>query len=143
MQDHDKTEPANGSNKESPIFVNQNQSEQRYPAMWLPHIQLFSLYRYILLSPTAWLNDSIITASQTLIKNMSPIPGFQSVNCGLTMTYDVQLGEFVQIVNNGQGHWLTISTVGVAHLNIFVYDSMYSSTSNYLKSHIAALLATK
>ena len=71
------------------------------------------------------------------------MPGLQSVTLGNTMCFDVELGEFVQILHNGQGHWLTVSSVGRSHGQIEVYDSAYSSCSSSSKAQIAALLATQ
>ena len=48
----------------------------------------------------------------------------------------------MQILHNGHGHWLTISTVGVTHPEVSVYDSMYPTTSMQVKCQIASLLAT-
>ncbi len=130
-------------NKSSPISVESHQSKQKDTTMWIPELQLSSRGREILLSPTAWLTDSIIDAAQTLLKNATPVPGLQSVSCALTMTYDVQPGEFVQILNNGHGHWATISTIGTAHPNVNVYDSLYSCAGTHMKAQIAAVLATE
>ena len=49
----------------------------------------------------------------------------------------------MQILHNGHGHWLTISTVGNDHLQVEVYDSVYSCCSTLCKAQIATLLATK
>ena len=59
------------------------------------------------------------------------------------MSYDVEAEEFVQIVHNQHGHWFTISTIGVNHPAVNVYDSMYQSVSTQAKVQIAALLHTK
>ena len=61
---------------------------------------------------------------------------------GRTPHFEVQSNEFVQILHNGHGHWLTISTVGVTHPEVSVYDSMYPTTSTHVKQQIASLLAT-
>ena len=58
------------------------------------------------------------------------------------MSFDIEPGEFVQILHNGHGHWLTISTVGNMHPQVQVYDSAYSCCPTICKAQIAALLAT-
>ena len=96
-----------------------------------------------MLNPTAWLTDSIINAVQTLLKKANPLmSGLQSVVLGNTMSFDIEPGEFVQILHNGHGHWLTISTVGNMHPQVQVYDSAYSCCPTICKAQIAALLAT-
>ena len=69
--------------------------------------------------------------------------GLQSVTRGITMNFDIEPGEFVQILHNGHGHWLTISTVGNEHPQVEVYDSVYSCCPTLCKAQIAALLSTK
>ena len=59
------------------------------------------------------------------------------------MLFDIQRGEFVQILNDGQNHWLTISTIGVQHpAEVEVYDSKYRNVSTCVKKQIATLLFT-
>ena len=76
-------------------------------------------------------------------KKANPLmSGLQSVVLGNTMGFDIEPGEFVQILHNGHGHWLTISTVGNMHPQVQVYDSAYSCGPTICKAQIAALLAT-
>ena len=130
-------------NKNDPICVEDYQSRQEDTGMWIAELQLPTSDRDILLSQTAWLTDSIIDAAQNLLKKMVPVPGLESVSCGLTMTYSVQPGDFIQILNTGNGHWVTTSTIGTTHPTVQVYDSLYSSAGTRLKAQIAALLATE
>ena len=50
--------------------------------------------------------------------------------------FDVETGEFVQILHNGHGHWHVISTIGVKHPTVNIFDSMYSHCSNHSKVQI-------
>lgn len=45
------------------------------------------------------------------------------------MTSDVEPGEFVQILHNGAGHWVTISIIGQEHPEVQVFDSPYDMQS--------------
>ena len=110
---------------------------------WIPGLGLTSLDRNCLLNPTSWLTDSIIDTAQKLLKEISPVPGLESVACGLTMTFAVQPGEFIQILNTGHGHWVTVSTIGVAHPTVHVYDSLYSSAGTRLEAQISSLIQTE
>ena len=77
------------------------------------------------------------------MKKANPlVSGLQSVVFGNTMSFDIEPGEFVQILHNGHGHWLTISTVGNNHPQVQVYDSAYSCCPTICRAQIAALLAT-
>ena len=97
-----------------------------------------------MLSPTGLLTDNIIDAAQMLLKQAFPaLSGLQSVTCGLTMNFDIEPAEFVQILHNGQGYWLTILTIGTSHPDIHVYDSIYPSAGTLVKAQTAALLHTE
>ena len=135
--------PIKHVNKDDPICVEGYQSRQEDAGMWIPELELPISDRDILLSRTAWLTDSIIDAAQNLLKKVIPVPGLESVSCGLTMTYSVQPGDFIQILNTGNGHWVAASTIGTTHPNVHVYDSFFSSAGTRLKAQIAALLATE
>ena len=130
--------------KTKPIDVENHQPKQpqRTRRPWTNN--LFVSDKHILLSPTAWLTDDIIGATQDLLKKEVPLGnGFQSTCCGITCAFDIESDEFIQIVHNGHGHWLTISTIGSKKGEVFVYDSMYPCVSDIVKRQIAALLATK
>ena len=100
--------------------------------------------RDILLSPAAWLNDNIVSAAQKLLKQQLPVRnGFQDPCCGLAYAFQIMSDEFIQVLHNGYDHWLTISTIGAATDEVFVFDSMYASVSTKVKHQIAALLATQ
>ena len=130
-------------NYNSPINVEEYQPKtSQATKQWLPELNLSQFDHEVLLSPTSWLTDSIIDASQKLLQRMFPaISGFQSVCLGLT-SFQVQPGEFIQIINS-RGHWVTVSTIGTIHPNIHVYDSLYSCANTYLKTQIACLLASE
>ena len=49
----------------------------------------------------------------------------------------------MQILHNGQGHWLLISTVGTKYAEVRVYDSIYQSVNIKVKEQIASLLYTQ
>ena len=61
--------------------------------------------------------------------------------CGLAYAFQIMSDEFIQVLHNG--YWLTISTIGAATDEVFVFDSMYASVSTKVKHQIAALLATQ
>ena len=134
-----------GTEKPDTIDVDSVQLKKRkQEKFWIKELNLLEQDREILLNPAGELTDSIIDAAQTLLKQAFPqLCGLQSVSCGLTMTFDIEPSEFVQVLNNGMGHWLTISTIGTTHPSVHIYDSMYPSVSTKTKSQIAALLNTQ
>ena len=137
--------PTKHVNLEDPICVETYKCSKpdKLNQQWIPNLGLSGSDRNCLLNPTSWLTDSIIDAAQKLVKQLSPVPGLESVACGLTMAFAVQPGEFVQILNTGHGHWVTVSTIGVAHPTVCVYDSLYSSAGTRLEAQIASLIQTE
>ena len=99
----------------------------------------------ILLNPTAWLNDNIIHAAQKLLKQHSTaICGFQNTLLGAKCAFKPETEDFVQILFDGRGHWLTVSTVGAKAENVvMVYDSLYKSIGFHVKQQVASLMTSK
>ena len=96
-----------------------------------------------LLSPAGWLNDNVINAAQQLLSKQFPdLAGLQSTGLGLTMAFTVQDGEFLQILHS-VNHWVTISTIGVQHPKINLYDSHYTGLPTILQAQISSLLCTE
>ena len=97
----------------------------------------------ILESSNAWLSDSIINAAQLLLKRgNAPAGGLQNVNFGLTDSFEVETGEFVQIIHTGEAHWNVVSTFGTQHPDVNVFDSMYCHYPEHSKVQISNLLMT-
>ena len=123
-------------------YQSKNPASKEQP--WLPDLGLSKRDQRTLLSPTAWLTDDIINVAQKLLKAQSPaLSGFQNVGCGLTMNFSVETEEFVQIIHTGEGHWVTISTIGTVHPEVVVYDTIYTTLPMLAKAQIASLLATQ
>ena len=79
-----------------------------------------------------------------LLRKACPmLSGLQNVCCGMTVNFNVEPAEFIQVIHNGRGHWLTVSTIGTSHPDVHVYDSMYPSVNMCVKVQIAALLRTE
>ena len=66
---------------------------------------------------------------------------FQDVSLGHTLAFDIQPGEFIQIIHDGHGHWLTISTIGASKNVVHIYDSLLPSIGSNTKAQIASILA--
>lgn len=132
--------------EQAPVIVVDDTSKSSNvstPTMWIPELGLSTYDRDVLLS-NGWLTDSIVNAAQTLLRKSNPIiSGLQDVTLGLTMSFEVEPGEFVQILHNGAGHWITISTVGTNHPGVQVFDSLYTTCPLECKAQIVAMLATE
>ena len=102
---------------------------------WISELGLHLYDKRILLSSTSWLHDKIINPVQKLLMDDYPaVRGLQDVTHGLNMTFNIERGEFVQILHDGANHWFTISTVEFSILkwkfmtaNIRVFPLMQKS----------------
>ena len=56
--------------------------------------------------------------------------GHQNVNLGLTMSFYIEPGVFIQILYDGSSHWLTVS---VKHPEVPAFNSLYTSTSTKMQ----------
>lgn len=112
--------------------------EQRY---WIKDFSLYASDRLSLLSGD-WLSDAIINCAQNLLKEQYPlVGGLQSTTLGYTLSYTIERGEFVQIINVRDSHWVTISNIGCKPDYINVYDSLpYKDISYRAKQQISALI---
>ncbi len=64
-------------------------------------------------SQDMWLNDSIINAAQHLMRDKYPhIDGLQDPILQQNLSFRVQIGEFVQILNKGNNHWFVATNIG-------------------------------
>ncbi len=86
-----------------------------------------------------WLSDNLITAVQRLLKySYLHIGGLQPPIFGETLTFEVQRGKFVQVLNVYGSHWITISNLLCSSGVVAVYDSKpYCMLSNQTKRKIA------
>ena len=111
---------------------------------WLSDFGLLESDRNTLLDPVGWITDSIINAAQKLLKRQfSSLNGLQDVALGYVMSFAVQMGEFVQILHSLNNHWLTISSIGLQHHSIKVFDSLYNDIPMMVKAQIASILCTQ
>ena len=60
-----------------------------------------------------WLTDRIIDVAQKLLHKPHPYIGsLWSSTLGETLALAVQRGDFVQILNVANSHWITVSNIG-------------------------------
>ena len=82
-----------------------------------------------IISDGDWLTDRIIDAVQNVLRLAHPhIGGLQSTILGETLTFDIQRGNFVQVLNVSRSHWITISNIGCEPETIAIYDSLGSGS---------------
>ena len=98
--------------------------------MWILELGLRKFDKEVLQSETGWLNDNIVDAAQILLENVCPIQGLQKVSLGLTLIFEVQRGEFIQILNTGAGHWVTISLIILLSIFMIVFIQLHVMNCN-------------
>ena len=90
-----------------------------------------------------WLSDRIIDVGQKLLKQKFPhVAGLQCTCLGQKLQFAVQTTEFIQILHNGSGHWVTISNIGCVAGEVRLFDSLSVKPTTYLEGQIASLVHT-
>ena len=86
-----------------------------------------------LISNKRMLNDSVINAVQSILHKQYPdIGGFQDTILGQTLNFDVYQNQpFVQVLHDGNIHWVAVSTINSLPGQIFVMDSMFKGRISY------------
>lgn len=83
----------------------------------------------------------LINALQFLLHSQYGRPGFQATTLAYNLRFDV-MREFIQILHNGEDHWVTISTIGLASGHVNVFDSLYDTCNSFIIEQICAILCT-
>lgn len=116
------------------------------PKPWIANLKLDDSDRGALLSPVGWLTDSLVNAAQHLLKKQfSAIQSLQDVVVAYTMNFEIQRGEFLQILHSIDNHWVTVcsSETFQGQQCVKVYDSSYVTLPTMTKAQIAGLLCTE
>lgn len=135
----------NSKNDEIEYISSDEDEDDASSKSWL-HIGKYHLKsdeKAIMLSKDMWLNDVIINAAQHLITKKYPhVGGFQDTILQRNLSFTVQNGEFVQILNKGGNHWVTITNIGVTDMStIRIYDSLGGKRFDHcMQKEIASLL---
>lgn len=119
--------------------------EKKPPVVWIAELSLYESDKKILLDSVGWLHDTLINASQKLLKQQFPsICSLQNVDLGQIMAFKIlsKNGGFLQILHSLSNHWLTVSGTG-SKSPIKVYDSLNSFIPNMIKCQIACLLCSE
>lgn len=91
---------------------------------WIPELKLSFTDRNALVN-RLWLMDKVINAAQILLKETYPhIGGLQTTARSEVLAFDVETGEFVQIMNVSNSHYITIANFGCPPAEIDIFDSL-------------------
>lgn len=101
---------------------------------WIEDLGLYKEEKAFLLEGR-WVSDNLITAVQQLLKAKYPLMGgLQPTILAETFNFQVQTGEFVQVLNVYGSHWITVSNLACPPGVIRIYDSMASIVMTKEKS---------
>ena len=139
-----KRKKSKANHNSEPYDVDAHISLQTQPEPWIEELGLSKDDEEVL-NQGKWLNDSLIDAGQKLLKQAfgDKIEGLQDLYLTRTLALNVCSGEFVQVLNKGDCHWYTISTIGCQHpATVRVYDSASKYITYRNKEEIVSLLCT-
>lgn len=107
-------------------------------------INLNIKHKNILLSCSAWLDDDLIGAAQSMLKQQHPeVGGLQLPILSEKFAMEPQTGEFVQLVNVHGSHWVAVSTVGCPPSAINVYDSLHGRLPEHAQKLVADIMQSR
>ena len=88
--------------------------------------------------------DNVINAAQILLKEPYPhIGGLQTTAHSEVLAFDVETGEFVQIINVSNSYWITIANFGCPPAEFDIFDSLPNvDLPKRNKEQIAVLICT-
>ena len=128
-----------------PVLVSSKDENEHKQWVKIGNITLSEEDKNIILNGE-WLNDKIVHAAQVLMQedqDLLSVGSLQNPLLGQTLQFEVLNKESVQILHSGGTHWITVSTDGICHSTVKVYDSLYNIVPYSTKEKIAALLHTK
>ena len=91
-----------------------------------------------MISKNGWLDDIIVNAAQSVLQMHYGVSGLQNTLLGQYLTYDIMRKRFIQILHNGDNHWITVSTLGLQPSHIRIYDSLCTSLIEFTKDQKCA-----
>ena len=137
--DEEKQQSKKTSDEEKPI---KKARKVRCRKQWMEveDVKLYEEHRCILES-NKWVDDVLINASQFLLHSQYGRPGFQATTLAYNLRFNV-MREFIQVLHNGEDHWVTISTIGLPSGHVNVFDSLYDTCNSFIIEQICAILCT-
>ena len=104
-------------------------------------IRVFKSDLNILKNPLGWLNARLINAGQALLRTKFPnLGGLQDVGKSDTCTFDEQIGDFVQVLNCYESHWILVSKMNCKINQVNVYDSSFTGDMPISSKEVIASL---
>ena len=108
---------------------------------WLEDLCLYPADKESI-SAGKWITDTVVNAAQMLLQKAYPhIGGLQDTVLAETLAFDIQRGEFVQVLNICRNHWITVTNINCKAGIIAIYDSVPSGrVPSRTRDQIAAMI---
>ena len=91
-------------------------------------------------SPSGWLEDNIIDASQKLMAQHFPLThGLEPPTLEQMDGFQAHTDEFLQIINIRNNHWIFVSNIGCKEGVVNVYDTMHTKIHDVPESTIRTI----
>ena len=89
-----------------------------------------------------WLTDMSINYYQNMLHMQFPYyEGLEDTTVGLHLQFSIHRNDFVQVLHDGNNHWVCISNIGCQGAEVSYYDSMYNGRLKpCVKKQIASLI---
>ena len=89
-------------------------------------------------------DDDIWAALQMLKKQFPEMCGLQNPVLGVILQFAVASGPFVQILHDGNQHWVTVATPPpLMAADVILYNSLNDRVNSHCEKQIASLLSRK
>jgi len=122
--------------------VLQNDTSQSDP-IWIPELNLLQSDRSAIESETTWMNHRIMHACMLLLKRQFPNQtGFGDPLFVAALRTNYKDEKFIQIVFNGNNHWITVTNKSCGDNQVRLYDILNSLPSLSVEQQIAAMCLT-
>ena len=89
------------------------------------------------------LNDNVIHTAQKMLRMQYPgVGGLQDPILGQNLNFEIyQDRPFVQILHDGNIHWVTVSTINCDYGEIYLLDSMFrGKINNHIRRQVCAII---
>ncbi len=125
-------------------LTKENHDKQHPCNYWIDELRLLPSDRECIIRGD-WLNDNIIRAAQELLQKAFPnIKGLQPPIIGEVLAFATQKGQFIQILNVMNTHWIMTTSISCQKSEVCVFDSLPSvNVPTRTKQQIANILCSE
>ena len=89
-----------------------------------------------------WLTDTSVNVFQNMLHQQFPFcEGLEDTTLGPHFQFSIHKNDFVQVLHNGNNHWVCVSNIGCQTAEVNYYDSLFTGDLKpSVKKQIASLM---